>query len=118
MAKKEYNKEFKLRSINSFLLEHLSISKFASMHGIPKQTLARWIKSYSTSGETGLVNKKSGVKETPISEEIESQVLQLWSESPKSKYRMRKELKFKNVPLSEWKIDKIYKKNNLVYTQK
>jgi len=110
-----YNKKFKLKLILSFKEGKTSISKIASKNYIPKQTLTRWIKLYEKSGEEELENKKPGIKEKPFDKETEKQILQLWKEGKRSKYAMRKDLKTKDINISVWKLQKIYKKYKLIY---
>jgi transposase-like protein len=111
----KYNQEFKLKLIKHFEAENSSISQIALKKQIPKQTLARWIRLYRLFGERGLENNKPGVKETPVNADTDAQVLQLWKEMKRSKYRMRKDLKIKDINISEWELQKIYKKYKLIY---
>ncbi|MFA4960477.1 MAG: helix-turn-helix domain containing protein [Candidatus Pacearchaeota archaeon] len=108
-----YEKDFKLNTIRKYQVRDISISKFADEMQIPKQTLARWIKQYKKLGEKGLENKKQGAKKVFIDPIIEKKIIQLWKEKNRSRYRMRKDLKTKNINISGWTVDKIYKKNNL-----
>ena len=110
-----YDQEFKLKSIECYKTADSSIGKIAFKEGIPKQTLARWIRSYRNLGKRGLENKRAGVKEKPINVVTEIQVLQLWKEKKRSRYRMRRDLKLEGIDISEWQIQKIYKKHNLIY---
>jgi transposase-like protein len=109
-----YDKKFKLKIIESFNEGIYSISKVASKNNIPKQTLARWIKLHNSFGEDGLKNKKPGAKGKKINPEVEEEILKLWSQGKLSRYSMRKCLKIKNINISEWQIQKIYKKYNLI----
>lgn len=111
----KYNKKFKLKFIKYFKTKNFSISQIALKAQIPKQTLARWIRLYQMFGEKGLEDNKPGVKEKFINADTETQVLQLWKERKRSKYRMRKDLKIKHINISEWSINKIYKKYKLIY---
>ena len=111
----KYTKKFKLKVVGDFNAGNSSLSGVALKNQIPRQTLARWIKLCTVFGEEKLENRKPGIKETPINPETEEQVLQLWKERKRSKYRMRKDLKIKDTHISEWKIRKIYKKYKLIY---
>lgn len=115
----KYDKKFKLKFIKYFKTENLSISKIARRVNIPKQTLARWIRLYKRYGEKGLENRKSGVKEKPINYKFEELVLNLWKKKERSSYKMRKDLKKDSkrngYSLSEWSINKVYKKYKLIY---
>lgn len=110
-----YDKKLKLKFIKYFKTGERSISQIALKANIPRQTLTRWIRLYKKFGENGLENKKPGVKEKPINLETEKRGLQLWKERKRSKYSMRKDLKIKGINISNWAINKIYKKYHLVY---
>lgn len=110
-----YNIKSKLRFIRYFKTKNLSISKIAKKEKIPKQTLARWIKSYNLFGKKGLENKKPGAKEKPINPDIEKKVLDLWNKRKRSLYKMIRDLRIKNHnqagDISKRKIEKIYEKH-------
>lgn len=111
----KYDKKFKLKLIKYFKAGNSSIGKIAQREQIPRQTLARWIKLHRKFGERGLENRKSGAKGIPINLEAETKILQLWKEGKRSRYSMRKNLKIKGINVSEWSINKIYKKYKLIY---
>lgn len=109
----KYDKKVRLDYIECCRLKDSSIGKIAKAKKIPRQTLTRWLKNFRKYGEKGLENKKSGVKEISIDLEVEKLILQLYNKKKRTVYRMRKDLKIKDINISEWQIRKIYKKHKL-----
>ncbi|WP_413364334.1 transposase [Lysinibacillus sp. 3P01SB] len=56
MAK--YNKEFKLKIVQEYLLNTLSFDRLAQKYGMPSSTpIKHWVKAYKAFGEKGLQRK-------------------------------------------------------------
>lgn len=112
-----YKKELKLKYVKEYTFGNSSITKIAQKLKIPKQTLARWVKLYKSFGSTALENKKAGVKQKPINENMESLVLDEWKKAKKSVYAMRKVIKKATKKnghnVSERQIRRIYRKHKL-----
>lgn len=108
-----YSKKFKLGCIKCFERNITSISDVAEIKRIPKQTLSRWIKSYSRFGEEGLENNKPGAKEIEINPCFEELVLEAWNKRKRSAHKMWINMKMKGYDVSERQIQKIYNKHGV-----
>lgn len=108
-----YSKDFKLKCIKHFQIGLSSISEVAELKKIPKQTLARWIRTYKLFGEKGLENDKPGAKETLINQNFEEIVLSKWKERKRSAHKLWICLKMEGYSVSERQIQKIFRKHGL-----
>ncbi len=110
----KYTQKFKLKVVRSYVRGDASIGKVSKKYNLPKQSLSRWVRIYKNFGKKGLKNSKRGVKDSPIDPSTEKRLLKLWKEKKRSRYRMRRDLMSRNIFISPWTVDKIYKKNRLI----
>lgn len=106
-----YSIEFKLRCINHVNMSCTSINDVSKIKKIPKQTIARWIRSYRKFGEIGLENKKPGAKENKINDKFVEIVKDKWNERKRSAHKLWIDLKIEGYNVSERQIQKILKTN-------